>query len=320
MRKVLVSGGLGFVGYHLVNELLKSGHFVEIVDNKRTNVIDENYFANLFPEQVKVTIGDIKDYKVNSAFDQFYHLASIVGPAGILPFARILGYEELVNAKRAAEICLESGARLLFISTSEVYGPVKTCEESIACIIPSKHTVRLVYGLGKLVTEHFLLNQIQMTDLKCNIVRPFNIVGEFQASEAGFVLPRFFESALNGKDITVFHSGEQLRTFTYVKDIVFGMTTVMNSKIEAEVFNVANPNNLTSILDLARKIKNMCNSDSKIVNVDPKTIYGNLYEEAYNKVAVISKIESMLGWHPVYSLEDIFFIMKNFYLGEKNEK
>lgn len=308
-KKIIVSGGLGFVGVHLIKRLLKEGNEITIVDNLSSNVVEKDFFR----KDCEIIIKDIKTYTHNERFDEFYHCASIVGPAGILPHATELGYEELANARRVSKLCVKANARLMFVSSSEVYGPVHKCSESVDCIIPSKHTVRLVYGLGKLIAEHFFLNQAEVDGVDVNMIRPFNIVGENQSAKGGFVMPRFFESALKGKDITVFHDGKQLRTFTYVGDIVDGMVSIMNSDYSSEIFNVGNPKNLMSIKELAFKINDFCGNKSKVVYVNPKKIYGSLYDEAYNKVSDISKIKKLLKWEPRFSLNKIFKVLKDFY-------
>jgi UDP-glucose 4-epimerase len=112
------------------------------------------------------------------------------------------------------------------------------------------------------------------------------------------VLPRFFEAALTGRDITVFGDGTQVRSFTHVRDIVDVMVTVMNAGVQGEVFNAGNPANKLDINTLAQLVKEITASSSRIVHVDPKTIYGPLYEEAFDKIPNIGKLQRMLNWQP----------------------
>jgi UDP-glucose 4-epimerase len=209
---------------------------------------------------------------------------------------------------KMAQIAIEQDARFLDVSTSEVYGrdPGKVSQaEDIDKVVPANVTIRLEYGTSKLASEVSLLNLAKVTNLRVNIVRPFNIVGPGQSGEVGFALPRFVNQALTGEDITVFGNGSQRRTFTSVNDFVRAIIRIMDSDIESEIFNVGNPANECSVLDLARIVNKLAGSKSRIILCDPKTIYGNLYAEAWNKIPNIRKIQRMTGWSPFESIEDI---------------
>jgi UDP-glucose 4-epimerase len=216
----------------------------------------------------------------------------------------------LGNAIKMAELALRDDAKLLQVSTSEVYGKHAEDEaagqhEDIPKIVPANITVRLEYGVGKLITEVSLINFAKEAPLKVNFIRPFNIIGPYQKGEAGFVVPRFVEQALRNEPLTVFGDGTQKRTFTHVQDIIDAMIKAMESEHNVRIYNVGNPRNLFSIKELAEKIVHLIGSKSEIRYVDPKTIYGPLYEEAWNKVPSIERIRSELGWEPRYSLDDI---------------
>lgn len=299
--KILITGGLGFVGSYLAERLVRKGHEIIIVDNCLSNVVLPDFFRG----QCKVVVEGIENYTPDTTFDQIYHCASIVGPAGVLPFAGTLGLEILLGTGRVVDLSMEMGARLLFISTSEVYGRDGVFHENEPKTVTHKVSVRLEYGVGKLLGELMVLNRIKTSSLIANIIRPFNIVGPRQSEKGGFVVPRFIKSALAGEDITVFGSGQQIRAFTHVLDIVEALVLVMESSFNGEVFNVGNPVNVNKIEDLAKLIKECAKSNSKIIHVDPKTIYGTLYEEAFDKIPDSSKIQKLLGWKPKYGLTEI---------------
>jgi UDP-glucose 4-epimerase len=130
-------------------------------------------------------------------------------------------------------------------------------------------------------------------------------VGVGQKGEVGFVLPRFVQQALTRQPLTVFGDGYQQRCFTSVDDIVDAILAITNSGITGEIFNIGNPANICSINDLATLVVAISGSNSEIIHVDPKTIYGRFYEEAWNKIPDIGKVEHMIGWHPQRLLDGI---------------
>ena len=132
------------------------------------------------------------------------------------------------------------------MSTSEVYGKNPDNEkmgqkENINKIVPSDITVRLEYGVAKLLCEIVLKNLSRDTNLKYTCVRPFNITGPQQNGELGFIFPRFVKQCLNNKPMTVYNSGKQKRTFTHVADFVDAIYMIMESNSKNEIFNVGNP-------------------------------------------------------------------------------
>ena len=197
-----------------------------------------------------------------------------------------------------------SEAKLLYTSTSEVYGQAGCFSEEEPKIVSSKISSRSEYAVSKILAEIVMINRNKVSPFKFNIIRPFNIIGPRQSSKGGFVLPRFLESAYGEKSLSVFGSGSQIRAFTYIEDIVNALTMVMESDIEGEVFNIGNERNITTIKNLADIVKEETHARSEIIYVNPKEVYGALYEEAYDKLPNSSKIKKMLGWEPKYDLRE----------------
>ena len=174
-------------------------------------------------------------------------------------------------------------------------------------ILRGNFSVRNEYSMAKLLSEIVLSNSAKVSDLKYQIIRPFNISGARQLKNGGFVLPTFVQQALEGNDITVFNSGEQIRAFTHVSDIVKGiyLTSVADESLYNQSWNIGNAKNVSTINELARIVKSKTQSVSNVIHVDPKTIHGPLYEEAWDKVPDATKAKDNLGWDPVWTKEQI---------------
>lgn len=304
--KILVTGGFGFLGGHLVELLLADkDNTIHVVDNLCTNPLPLEDFLDDLGHQPGLTysIETVETYcrsfKSNEQrYDEIYHLASVVGPAGVLPHAGRIAASIINDTLAVADITMRCNARLLDVSTSEIYGGGQEgfCSETMPKIVQPHSSARLEYAVGKLAAETALINLHRTKGLEVRIVRPFNISGPRQSGKGGFVLPRFIEQALSGADITVFGDGSQIRAFTHVKDMVEGIVCVMKNGRIGEAYNLGNPENRCTILQLAQDVQRVTESVSKLVFVDPKTIYGPFYEEANNKFPDARKAMSDLGW------------------------
>lgn len=303
--RTLVTGGCGFLGSHLVELLLESGDEVTIVDNETSNVVEREFFEG----RARVISENIYDYCVEGRgygenFDHVYHLASIVGPAGVLPHAgEMIGFI-VDDAYAVAGACNKFGwnAKLLDVSTSEVYGGGNKgyCSEEMDKII-TKTSARLEYAVGKLAAETALINM----KANCVIVRPFNIAGPRQSTVGGFVLPRFLEQARANKPLTVFGDGKAIRAFTHVKDVARGLILAMERGEPGEAYNIGNPKNKISIYELAKMVIEITGTKSETQLVDPKDIFGQYFEEAADKFPDSRKAEMDLGWKPTSGIKQI---------------
>ena len=306
MKKVLITGGLGFLGSHTIEKYKKEGYNITIIDNLSTNTIEP---SDPICNDCKVITTDILDYEwdKNENFNLIIHLASPVGPAGILKHSGKMARYILDDVYWAIEGAQLFNCRLIFISTSEIYGyrdkPAMLKEQEDKLLV-GDFKVRNEYSMAKLLSEIVITNTSKVTGLKYQIIRPFNISGARQLPDAGFVLPRFVNQALKGEDITVFGDGTQIRAFTYVKDIIEGIYLISMNK-KSDIWNVGNPLNKVNINHLAKRVKQLANSDSKIIYIDPKTIYGPLYAEAWDKIPDPYKIQSELGWEATKNVDEI---------------
>ncbi len=310
-EKILVTGGFGFIGSHLVERLLKDPNTcVHVVDSMVTSPIDLQAFLSRVQGDGRltydiITVGEYLSHPDLPRFDKIYHLASVVGPVGVLDYGGRIVQSIVSDTYAIAEYCMKESARLCDISTSEIYGGGRDgyCSEADAKIIPPKVTVRLEYAVGKLACEVALINLHRLQGLSVVIVRPFNVAGPRQAPRGGFVLPRFIRQALADEPITVYGDGKMIRAFTHVEDMVEGILSVMERGCPGEAYNIGNPANKTTIAALAQKVVEITQSTSKIVHVDPKKLWGRFFEEANDKFPDADRAINDLGWRPKHDLD-----------------
>jgi UDP-glucose 4-epimerase len=325
LKKILITGGFGFLGTTLTEELLKEkNNMVHVVDDLSTSpVILEDYLSVIGnPKNLTYDICTIDEYFKRTnipVYNEIFHLASPVGPAGVLKHAGNMVRDVVRDNYTLVDYCLKHNCKLLDVSTSEVYGGGVEgyCSEETSKVVPAKTTIRLEYAIAKLAAETALINTCTVTKLKAIIVRPFNISGPRQSPLGGFVLPRFIQLADAGKPITVFGKGNQIRAFTHVKDMVDGIMLAAENGKSGVAYNLGNVKNKTTILDLAQRVKRILRSKSDIIFVDPKTIYGPLYEEANDKFPDATKAEMELGWIAKYSIDETISDAYNEYKRQK---
>ncbi|QSB01845.1 NAD-dependent epimerase/dehydratase family protein [Methylomonas sp. EFPC1] len=312
-KQILVTGGLGFIGYHLCNRLLvlEPASEITVVDNISSTKLN---YSDLLGH-LKLHIQDVESLPDDlGQFDEIYHLASPVGSLGILGKSGRIAGSILGLAEKVAKIATYSKARLLYVSSSEVYGKNGQQLESVEQIVPCKRGARMEYALAKLTAEHVLLNLAMEGDFQLKIVRPFNAMGEWQSSNIGFVIPKFFEAALAGRDLQVFGNGQQIRSFCHVSDLVDGIIQVQAKGKINNIYNLGHPDNVIPIDKLAGLIKELCASNSEIRYVDPVSLYGKHYIEAFDKIPIITKAIDDTGWRPNINLQAGLTRILNHYL------
>jgi len=308
MSNYLVTGGLGFVGSHLTSALLDDPEArVTVVDNLTQQVLPSEEVVGQIvrgrPGTLDVRIESVADYRPGCRCDVIFHLASVVGPAAVLKHAGYITESIVRDTYTMIRLAQEQGARLVQISTSEVYGGGDHgfCEEDSPRVIRGPASARQEYAAGKLACEVAILNLCQAEKLDAVVLRPFNISGVRQLGQGGFVLPRFVGQAILGLPLTVFGNGSQVRAFTDVRDVASGIVAAGQRGKSGEVYNVGNPDNRTTIGDLAKLVVKVTGSTSPIRSLDPTTIYGQAYRDAPDKFPTADRLRS-LGWQPKWRL------------------
>lgn len=308
--KILVTGGCGFIGSCLSEELLNQGNSVVALDNLSTGRY-ENIAHLKNNRNFKFVRGDILDEKLLNKLvknvDAIYHLAASVGVELVIKHP----LESLETNIRGSQNLLDSAyhyhKKIMVISSSEIYGkntngPLKEEDDRI---LGSPLKTRWGYATAKAVDEMLAYIYFKDKGLPTVIVRLFNTVGPRQSSAYGMVLPRFVKQALDNQPLTVYGSGKQTRCFLHVKDAVEAMLKLMQCpQATGCVFNVGSQEEI-SIENLAKRIIEITDSQSKIVYIPYEQAYEEGFEDMPRRVPDITKIANLIGFKPTFCLDDI---------------
>ena len=296
-KRVLITGGAGFIGSHLCDLFLAKDHRVICMDNLITGKI-ENIRHHLKNKNFKFVKHNVSEYiDVRSKIDYILHFASPASPIDYLKYPIPTLKVGSLGTHNALGLAMAKGARFLLASTSEVYGdPLVNPQPESYWGNVNPVGPRGVYDEAKRFAEAITMAYHRYHKLDTRIVRIFNTYGERMREEDGRAIPNFISQALNDRLITVYGSGKQTRSFCYVSDLVDGLYKLLMSK-ENDPTNIGNPNEM-SLLKLAGTIIKLTGSKSKIVYRplpvdDPKVRRPN-----------IAKARKILRWEPKIRLEE----------------
>lgn len=310
MSKILITGGAGFIGSHLADALLERGNEVFVIDDLSTGSLRNiEHLENnkRFHLVIDTILNKDAVNKLTKECDSVYHLAAAVGVKYIIDNPLLSLQTNIHGAEIVLECANQHKRKILIASTSEVYGkhdhsPLK--EEDNRVLGPTT-TWRWSYSCAKAIDEFMALAYYREKKLPVIIVRFFNTVGPRQTGRYGMVIPRFIKQALLGHDITVYGDGKQTRSFTWVGDAVRGIIDLMSHKAAiGEIFNIGDGREI-SVEELARKIKNMTKSFSKIVNIPYEKAYEAGFEDMRRRVPDITKLQELTGYKPTVDLDEI---------------
>jgi UDP-glucose 4-epimerase len=313
-RQILVTGGFGFLGSHLVERLLSDeGARVHVVDNLSTSPIHvDAYLRGLGnPPALTHEICSVEDFaKARAtfpAFDEIYHLASVVGPVGVLAHAGKITRSITDDTYHVLHIAEKTGARLCDVSTSEVYGGGRDgyCSENDAKIITPKVSVRLEYAVAKLACEIALINTTKVSDLFAVIIRPFNISGPRQAPKGGFVIPRFIRQALVGEPITVYGDGSMIRALHPRRRRRRRHRPSPPERPPRRGLQHRQPRQQSQHPRARRAHHRPLGSKSRVNFVDPKALFGPLFERPTTNSPTPTNAQRELGWKPQFDLDQV---------------
>jgi UDP-glucose 4-epimerase len=305
----LVTGGAGFIGSHLTDALLSRGNRVTILDDLSTGRL-ANIEHVLGSPQVSLVEGSVTDSelvdKLMASVDRCFHLASAVGVQLIVSNP----LESLLNNVRGTDNVLTSasrhGRRVLFTSTSEVYGKNSSgvLTEDSDHVLGSPFKARWAFAIAKGFGESLAYGLHRASGSETIVVRLFNTVGPRQTGMYGMVLPRFVRQALAGDDLTVYGNGTQTRCFTHVHDSVHGILLLMDEDGSlGNVFNLGAPTEMP-IIELARRVIERSNSESNVQLVSYEDAYDDGFEELGRRKPDTTALHGLTGWEPSRTVDD----------------
>ncbi len=298
MKKVLVTGGAGFVGSNLCHYLIERGNFVYCLDNlftgRESNISDLEANPNF--KFIKWDVQDPIDLEV----DEIYNAACPASPPAYQKSPTNTTKTCIFGALNMLELAKKNNAKILQFSTSEVYGEpqvhpqVETYRGNVNPI-----GIRSCYDEGKRCAESLFFDYNREFGVKIKVIRIFNTYGKNMDPNDGRVVSNFICQALNGQDITIYGTGKQTRSFCYVSDLVKAIVKVMEDTPDDfhGPINLGNPGEFT-MLELAQKILDRVDTKSKIVF---KPLPG---DDPTQRRPDITLAKKMLNWEPVVSLDE----------------
>jgi UDP-glucose 4-epimerase len=318
--RVLITGGAGFIGSHLADAYLERGDEVTVIDDLSTGTIENISHLKNNP-RFHYTIDSVHNQPVTAELvdqcDVVFHLAAAVGVKLIVESP----VRTIETNVRGTEVVLalanKKQKRVLIASTSEVYG--------LSADVPFREDGNLVmgattkgrwsYACSKAIDEFLALAYWREKKLPTTVVRLFNTVGPRQTGRYGMVIPTFVKQALAGRPLTVYGNGKQTRCFGYVGDVVGALIKLMDTTDSVgQVFNIGSSEEI-SIHDLAKRVKELTNSNSEIIFVPYDEAYEEGFEDMPRRVPDTSKINKLVGFEPKMKLDGILESVISFHRG-----
>jgi UDP-glucose 4-epimerase len=288
------------------------------LDNLSTGRLENVAHLRSNPD-FSMTIGTILNFslmeQIIKDIDQIYHMAAAVGVKYIIENPLLSLQTNVVGTEYVLELANKYKAKVLVTSTSEIYGKSDKLPfgEKDDRILGSTHISRWGYSTAKAVDEFFALAYSREKKLPVVIVRLFNTVGPRQTGQYGMVVPKFVKAALLNQPIVIYGDGKQSRCFADVDDVTNAIISLMDNKnCEGEIFNIGSIEPI-SIEDLAKKIKEMTNSKSKIEYMNYEDVFEEGFEDMRDRMPDITKIQEYINYEPTHNLENIIERIVSYY-------
>ncbi|MDA7801202.1 GDP-mannose 4,6-dehydratase [Candidatus Pelagibacter sp.] len=306
-KKIMITGVAGLIGSHLAEKLISLDHEVygfDIVDIESDRNLDniKNHENFIYFK------GDVRSSEDLSLFFQtdatvLYHLASVVGvnrymedPLSLIDIG-ILGTRTLIS------MCHKNGIRMLFASTSEIYGKNSNIpwQENDDRILGPTDIDRWSYSSSKALCEHMLFGMHHKDNWPMSIVRFFNVYGPRQ--NPIYVVSKSVHRVLNGIAPELYDGGQQTRCFTYIDDVIDGL--ILAATLDSAIGNAINIGNTVenTMSEVVNAVLQSSDSNLEITHVKTEERYGNVYEDIPRRVPTIDKAFNLLGWKPVTSMQ-----------------
>ena len=306
--RVLITGGAGFIGSHLVDHYVAAGDAVTILDNFSTG--SKSNIAHL-DGKVTTFDGDIRNVELVESMtknaDLVLHMAAALGVNTILESPLESMSTNITGSEVALEAAAKFNKRIIIASTSEIYGknPKQPLQETDDRVVGPPQKIRWTYSDAKAIEEAMAFALYQEKKLPVTTVRLFNTVGPRQTGRYGMVIPRFVQAALRNEALTIYGDGMQSRVFCHVDDTIQAMVTMAatNATI-GDVYNVGGIGEVT-IKQLAELVIKITGSKSPITYTAYSDAYPAGFEDIQRRVPDISKVKRAIGWAPTKDLTQI---------------
>jgi UDP-glucose 4-epimerase len=308
--KFLLTGGAGFVGSHLLDQLVDRGDSVIVLDDFSTGR-KENIAHHSQNKAVEVVEGSILDAglvdRLAGKSDRVFHLAAAVGVFNIVKYPLESLTTNIKGSENVFEACLKHNKPVLITSSSEVYGKNTSdlLSEDSDRVVGAPQKIRWSYSDAKAIDEAMAIALHQQKGLETRIVRLFNTVGPRQIGRYGMVVPRFVESALKNEPLTIYGTGKQTRCFGHVSDVVDAIL-----KVDGCIGAIGKPINIgvnqeISIVELAKKIIERTGSKSAIKYQSYEEAYAQGFEDMERRVPDNTLLKQLTSWSPLKNIENI---------------
>ena len=308
--RYLVTGGAGFIGSHLVDRLMASGGQVTVLDDLSTGLRENvaryeghSHFRAVYDSVLNEGVVD----RLAREADVICHLAAAVGVKYVLEHPLHSLRVNVRGSENVLEAADRHGCRVVLFSTSEIYGksPTVPFKEDADRLLGPTTVHRWSYSTAKAVDEILALAYHEERGLSVVIVRAFNTCGPRQRGRYGMVVPRFVDQAIRHLPITVYGDGTQTRCFCHVEDLLDAVEALMGcEEAVGEIFNVGSSEEV-SIIQLARRVREITESRSEIVLVPYAEAYEPGFEDMSRRIPDLRKIREFVGYVPRRTLDDI---------------
>ncbi len=312
-KHILVTGGAGFIGSHLVERLLADGKSVVVIDDCSTGSLQNLVAAKTNP-RLKIVVGKISECaelpQIVASSESIFHLAAAVGVELVVKSPIHVLETNLRETEVLLKTAMQHRVPTLLTSTSEVYG--KSQKEAFSeeddLLIGSPQQSRWSYACSKLMDEFLALAYAKEKNLPVVIARLFNTVGPRQTGRYGMVLPRFIAAAKRNEPLKVFGDGKQTRCFCFVRDTIEALVRLQSCpSASGEIFNVGGTEEI-SIVDLAKLVIETLGSQSEIEFVSYDAAYSPGFEDMRRRKPMVEKLVRSIGFRPETTLREIIQI------------
>lgn len=305
---VAVTGAAGFLGSHLVEELLRRGHRVLAVDDLSSGSLDNLERARR-DERLSLLVGSVAEPQIAARAAEaasVFHLAGVVGVQRLAQRPVDVMRGNLRCTETMLEAASQSGARILIASSSEVYGDGQAPFDESDPVNPgSADNLRGGYACAKAMGEWLAHAHARQHGLHAVVARLFNVVGPRQSGAYGMVLPRFLRQAKAGEPIPVFGDGSQTRCFAAVREVAAALCDLLAVQEAAGATCNVGSDREVSVLELAHMVKRASRSASPVVLVPHERVFPQGFTDPKRRVPRLERLRALIGWTPSTSIEEV---------------